>query len=354
MSKIYNIIFYLYFVYDDICWWHLKSSALEEAIFAAQRIQSVTPTSARKMAQRLLLVATLVILAHELASSVAVALPDHRYFSKTRVVQSVLDPFIRDAAEVTRDVLEMSTLSIATEALTRRSGGSLRSMSSSCCPTRVSTRHSRSTRYSTRPHRCVLVVYRYNPNLVALKAIAKVTHWSCQQLGDFHYVTHLRMLLASPHFASRKPLETFEMMVLERKAAPPSVGLPTSENADYNPRSIAIDEFPIMDEAAIEQFWIRKVEDRRRRRRELFAKWEADESDIEAMETPQAVRKKTLLSIEQLEGMPTSELRGLLDNRASSQELRDAVTRIIDDRMDKLQRLERGERPHVNTQKDEL
>lgn len=92
-----------------------------------------------------------------------------------------------------------------------------------------------------------------------------------------------------------------------------------------------------MDEAAIEQFWIRKVEDRRRRRRELFAQWEADEhaSDSDAKkEEEKKKKKKTLLSLEQLEGMPTSELRELLTNRASSEELRVAVTRIIDDRLD--------------------
>lgn len=156
------------------------------------------------------------------------------------------------------------------------------------------------------------------------------------QLGDFHYVTHLRVALASPHFASQKPLEAFDMMVLERKPLP-------GQDRYADGRSIAIDEFPVMDEDAIEQFWIRKVEDRRRRRRELFKQWESEgEEGVSTQYQPKARKEKRVVSLEELQQMPTMQLRSLMDSQSSTEELRLAIARIIDERLERLQQLEQG------------
>ena len=61
---------------------------------------------------------------------------------------------------------------------------------------------------------------------------------------------------ASPFFKSRRESETFDIMVMKH----------LSEDAT----SFAIDEFPVMEEGAIERFWTEMVEERRAKRRSLF------------------------------------------------------------------------------------
>lgn len=134
---------------------------------------------------------------------------------------------------------------------------------------------------------------------------------------------HLQVALASPYFRSKREVEDFEMMVLESKPR-----VEERVGGKYNAtRSIAIDEFPEMDEDAIESFWVKMVEERRQRRRELFEKWEregetAEESHAETessnskneeQETKASVKKVTkMLTIEELQAMPAKQLRQLL------------------------------------------
>jgi hypothetical protein len=64
--------------------------------------------------------------------------------------------------------------------------------------------------------------------------------------GIFHTNTVLEVELASPHFRSQLPREPFQMFVMTHK-----------EDAV---KSFAINEFPVMDDAAIEDFHVAKVE----------------------------------------------------------------------------------------------
>lgn len=105
MNTLYNELWYKLMKYDELKRKRSLASKGSKLLMA--------PTSARKMARRLLLAAVLAILVHALVCPTAAALPDRRYFSTTRVVQSVSDPFIRGAAEVTRDELWMFTISFS-------------------------------------------------------------------------------------------------------------------------------------------------------------------------------------------------------------------------------------------------
>jgi len=62
--------------------------------------------------------------------------------------------------------------------------------------------------------------------------------------------------LASPYFKSGKAAEVYRLVVMK----------------DYHDGSwsFAIDEFPEMEEKALEEFYIQKVEDHRARREETF------------------------------------------------------------------------------------
>ncbi|KAF0687890.1 Aste57867_20382 [Aphanomyces stellatus] len=82
------------------------------------------------------------------------------------------------------------------------------------------------------------------------------------QVGDFHFNTFLDLELASPHFKSGRPTESFSVVVMQSKLD--------------DILSFAIDEFPVMDDDAIERFWIDMVERNRAKRRELFAEWNED------------------------------------------------------------------------------
>jgi hypothetical protein len=86
--------------------------------------------------------------------------------------------------------------------------------------------------------------------------------YAAEQDGIFHYNTLLTLELSSPHFKSGKPTEEFKMIVLEHK--------------EDGVKALAIDEFPVMDEDAIEEFYIRKIEKRRKQREESFRRLEIE------------------------------------------------------------------------------
>jgi hypothetical protein len=81
-----------------------------------------------------------------------------------------------------------------------------------------------------------------------------------QEDGIFHHNTMLTLELSSPHFLSGAKTESFDVVVMEHK--------------DDGIRSIAIDEFPVMAEDAIEAFWVQKVEQQRVQREAAFRKLE--------------------------------------------------------------------------------
>lgn len=86
--------------------------------------------------------------------------------------------------------------------------------------------------------------------------------YAAEQDGIFHYNTLLTLELRSPHFKSKKETEEFKMIVMLHK--------------EDGVRALAIDEFPVMDEDAIEEFYIRKIENRRRQREESFRRLEIE------------------------------------------------------------------------------
>lgn len=86
--------------------------------------------------------------------------------------------------------------------------------------------------------------------------------------GLFHKNTILHLSLESPHFKSKKSVEEFAIVVMkhyEEKFA-----------------TIAIDEFPEMDEAVIERFYEAKVERKRAERADALAKMEQEALQFEA------------------------------------------------------------------------
>ncbi|ETO63909.1 hypothetical protein F444_18452 [Phytophthora nicotianae P1976] len=161
-------------------------------------------------------------------------------------------------------------------------------------------------------------------------------HAAATELGDFHYVIHLQVALASPYFRSKQEVEDFEMMVLESKPR-----IEERASGKFNAtRSIAIDEFPEMDEDAIENFWIEMVEQRRQRRRELFDKWEREEQENEASSSTNQPEKVTkTLTLDELQKMPTKQLRQLLTPESTAA-LRAAISAILDERLTLLEQRE--------------
>lgn len=179
---------------------------------------------------------------------------------------------------------------------------------------------------------------------------------------------HLNVTLASPHFASAQPEEPFALIYLEAKPPAPRARETTLETPASRPsdvqRSIAISEFPVMRDDAIEASWVEMVEARRRKRRALFQQWQRESEDDDSKDTvvpstaetetadlreppttapepPTAPRKpKKKLSLGALHAMPSSQLRTLLTAREMSQTLRDAIVRILDARWEALARHE--------------
>lgn len=79
------------------------------------------------------------------------------------------------------------------------------------------------------------------------------------QKGVFHDNIHLTLELSSPHLVDG-PSSTHSVMVMT--------------SLEDGVQSFAIDDFPVMDEDAVEEFWIKRVEARRRLREESFARIE--------------------------------------------------------------------------------
>ena len=84
--------------------------------------------------------------------------------------------------------------------------------------------------------------------------------------GAYHDSIFMQMQLTSPYLEDTK-VTTHDVVVMR--------------NVNDNVRSFAIDEFPKMNEDAIEEFWIRKVERAREFRENEFARIERDEDHIE-------------------------------------------------------------------------
>ena len=79
---------------------------------------------------------------------------------------------------------------------------------------------------------------------------------AAKENGIFHDNTILELELSSPYFRSKKLFERFHVFVMTHK--------------EDNVKSFAINEFPVMNEDAIETFHITKVEQKKMEREEYF------------------------------------------------------------------------------------
>ena len=86
------------------------------------------------------------------------------------------------------------------------------------------------------------------------------------QSGIFHHNTFLQLELASDFFRDGRATGTFDVMVMR--------------HLEDGTHSFAIDEFPEMNEDAIEEFWIRKVERQRAEREEVFRALEVEAAAV--------------------------------------------------------------------------
>lgn len=85
---------------------------------------------------------------------------------------------------------------------------------------------------------------------------------ACMQNGVFHHNTFITLDLGSPHFASGEATSRHDIMVMR--------------DVEDGVRSFAIDDFPAMQEDAIEAHWEQSVEAKRAERELAFAQMERD------------------------------------------------------------------------------
>ena len=131
------------------------------------------------------------------------------------------------------------------------------------------------------------------------------------QEGVFHHNTFLELELSSPHLKGGAATATFDVMVMRHL-----------EDGTY---SFAIDEFPEMDEDAIEMFWIEKVERHRDMREQAFKQME-----LEALEHAAVTASPDLVASD-LQSMTSDELLRILSQETDAARRR-AALRIIDAR----------------------
>ena len=139
-------------------------------------------------------------------------------------------------------------------------------------------------------------------------------NYAAEQDGIFHFNTLLSLELSSPHFKSKKTSEEFKMIVMVHK--------------EDGVKALAIDEFPVMDEEAIEEFYILKIEKRRKQREESFRRLEIEARlhetanpilDINNVKTRENFSGKTVEEVLALLDTPEQRARRQRDSQESIQ-----------------------------------
>jgi len=128
-----------------------------------------------------------------------------------------------------------------------------------------------------------------------------------QEDGIFHENTILKLELASPYYKSGNASETYEMIIMRHK--------------EDGSKSLAIDEFPVMHDFAIEEFWIEKVKEKKIAREEAFRRLEIesllmempedDNEEWDSYKLPENIERKASIDKESV-----SSLLELLDTDA--------------------------------------
>ncbi len=149
--------------------------------------------------------------------------------------------------------------------------------------------------------------------------------------GIYYNNVAFELELKSPYFKSKQSSESFHMIVMKHKVD--------------NITTLAIDTFPVMDDAAIEQFYIQKVETNRERRIKAFERLYQDSlaqaaarSKSEENAGSGSVRKAEMSSVshaklndqeDKLNKLSIQELHALLKESSGDISLRNRVQRTI-------------------------
>jgi DTW domain-containing protein YfiP len=99
--------------------------------------------------------------------------------------------------------------------------------------------------------------------------------------------------------------------------------------------SFAIDEFPVMDEDAIEEYWIRKVEAHKKMREESFAEMEREYLE----QFSEGSIDKELFS--RFEKIATAQLRKMTRDAETLPHEKEAIHAVLDARWQKLEEMEK-------------
>jgi len=139
-----------------------------------------------------------------------------------------------------------------------------------------------------------------------------------RQEGIFHYNTIMTIELSSPYFVSGNATEDFEIIVMQHK--------------EDNVKSIAIDEFPNMDEKVSRQFLRKKIIEKRKEREVSFRKLELqallfDDFYLEHQQHNYAVLEDIPTLLESLDNQSLKDLRQknseTLQRRLQGQQLKE-------------------------------
>lgn len=117
--------------------------------------------------------------------------------------------------------------------------------------------------------------------------------------GTYHSTTTLNLALQSPYFESGKAIEDFEMMVLTHK--------------EDKVKSLAIDEFPQMTDAAVEEFLIKKTVRKKAEREKAFRLLEVKALLSKRGEIISGSELRILLGGIDSDGERSARIRGSLD-----------------------------------------
>lgn len=114
--------------------------------------------------------------------------------------------------------------------------------------------------------------------------------------GIYHDNTIVQVELESQYFKSGAPTETFEFVIMTHR--------------DDNVKSFAIDEFPVMDDFAIETHWIEKVKEKRRQKEESLRMLEinAIQQQTQALELASATISRDIAIENMLDKLDSTTL----------------------------------------------